>query len=59
MMPSEIFKRKLFIGQKYLRMEDLKPGTWVCVNRMLLKGEDLNQKCVFSKYVLNFIAGAQ
>ena len=40
--------------QKYIRIEDQKPGALVgAYARMLLKGEDLNQKLMFSKYVFN------
>ena len=45
------------MGQKYRRLADQKLGAWVstyCVNTMLRTEDDLNQKLMFFKCLLNF-----
>ena len=54
MMSLEIFKRTDFLWDKIPNDGSLEAwGVGWCVNKMLLKGEDLNQ-LTSSKYVLNF-----
>ena len=50
-------KEGLFMGQKYLNMEDQKFG--LMRKQHVAKGKDWNQKLMFSKYELNFIVEAR
>ena len=52
MMSSKIFKRRDFLWDKNTLEWKIR-SLGRCVNRMLLKRKDWNQKFMFSKYVLN------
>ena len=44
MKSSEIFERRIFVGQRYRRMEDQKPWPGLALNREFSKGRGLKPK---------------